>query len=141
MQSLNEELTTVNAELQEKNEELDHSNQEMKNFLDSLDIPVIFVDNDLRVKQFTEAATEVVNLIDTDIGRPLGQVTSKLDSDSYLAEIEAVVRRPQYKEIAVRRKDGASYRMRLSPYRNVDRVMEGVLVAFIDMESAEGDVE
>ena len=137
MQSLNEELSTVNAELQEKNEELNHANQEMKNFLDSLDIPIVFVDNELKIRQFTEAAKDLINMIDTDVTRHIGQITTRLRDGELVDEIEDVVRRARYKERQVETKDGKRFRMRLSPYRNVDNVMEGVLVAFIDIPDSD----
>ncbi|MFW5689184.1 MAG: PAS domain-containing protein, partial [Spirochaetota bacterium] len=96
-------------------------------------IPIVFVDNDLKVKQFTKAATDIINLIDTDVTRSIGQITTNLRYDSFIDDIEEVTRRARYKEEVVETKDGTSYRMRLSPYRNVDNVMEGVLIAFIDM--------
>ncbi|HKJ86065.1 MAG TPA: PAS domain-containing protein, partial [Spirochaetia bacterium] len=137
MQSLNEELSTVNSELEEKNEDLNQANQEMKNFLNSLNIPVVFVDTNLRVRQFTESVKEVINLIDTDVSRSLGQITTNLDGTDLVDVIEGVVRRAKRKEVVVQTRNGRRYRMRLSPYRNVDNEMEGVLVAFIDIPDAD----
>jgi two-component system CheB/CheR fusion protein len=138
MQSLNEELTTVNNELQTKNEELARSNAEMRNFLDSLDIPILFVDNHLRVKRFTEAVTDLISLIDSDINRHIGQINHELDYDEFIDDMDEVVRRARQKERVVETRAGTKYRVRMSPYKNIENVLEGVLVAFLEVtESAE----
>jgi two-component system CheB/CheR fusion protein len=133
MQSLNEELTTVNNELQTKNEELQRSNAEMRNFLDSLDIPILFLDNQLRIKRFTESVTDLISVIDTDTNRHVGQITHNLEYDEFIDDMDKVVRRARAKERDIRTRDGAPYRVRMSPYKNIDNVLEGVLVSFIEI--------
>jgi two-component system CheB/CheR fusion protein len=133
MQSLNEELTTVNNELQTKNEELARSNAEMRNFLDSLDIPILFVDNQLRIKRFTEAVTGLISLIDTDINRHIGQINHELKYDEFIDDMDAVVRRARRKERTIETKGGERYRVRMSPYKNIENVLEGVLVSFLEV--------
>ncbi len=80
MQSLNEELQTVNSELQGKVEELSRSNDDMKNLLNGTDIATIFLDNDLNIKRYTDQAKKVVRLIPSDVGRPVGDLVSKLQA-------------------------------------------------------------
>src|SRR5204862_7501856 len=78
LQSVNEELTTVNQELKIKIEELGLTNNDFQNFINSTDIGTIFLDRSLHVKLFTPRAQDVFNLLDTDIGRPLSDITSRL---------------------------------------------------------------
>ena len=133
MQSLNEELTTVNNDLQTKNEELARSNAEMKNFLDSLDIPIVFVDNHLRIKRFTQAVTGLISVIDTDVNRHIGQINHNLAYDEFIDDMDEVLRRAQQKERMIRDKSGAPYKVRMSPYKNIDDVLEGVLISFLEV--------
>ena len=79
LQSINEELVTVNAELQGKIEELTVMNDDVRNLLDNINIATIFLDKQLRIKRFTPAATKIVNLIPTDIGRPLNHLVFNLE--------------------------------------------------------------
>ena len=79
LQSVNEELTTVNSELQSKIDLLSRSESDMKNLLDSTDIATIFLDNNLHIKRFTASAKRVISLIPTDVGRPIGDVTVKIE--------------------------------------------------------------
>jgi len=76
LQSVNEELATVNTELQSKVADLSTSNNDMNNLLASTGIGTLFVDAQLRVRRFTPAVTQFINLIQTDIGRPLGHIVS-----------------------------------------------------------------
>jgi len=78
MQSINEELTTVNTELQTKVTDLSRINNDMNNLLAGTGIATIFVDCQLRILRFTPAATRIVNLIISDIGRPLGHVVTNI---------------------------------------------------------------
>src|ERR1700721_3478767 len=78
MQSLNEELQTVNAELQVKVDELSRSNSDMKNLLNSTDIATLFLDNNLNVRRFTTQATKIFKLIPGDVGRPITDLASDL---------------------------------------------------------------
>lgn len=69
MQSLNEELDTVNSELQNKVELLSDTNDDMQNLLNSTDIAIIFLDCNLKIKRFTRQATNIIKLVDSDVGR------------------------------------------------------------------------
>ena len=72
LQSLNEELNTVNSELQSKVNALGLANDDMNNLLAGTGIGTVFVDHQLRIQRFTPAVTQVINLILTDVGRPVG---------------------------------------------------------------------
>jgi two-component system CheB/CheR fusion protein len=146
MQSLNEELTTVNNELQTKNEELTKSNQEMRNFLDSLDIPILFLDNQLRIKRYTQSVQDLISVIDSDINRHVGQITHSLEYDEFIDDMDEVVRRAREKERVIRVKDNGGkknsrndgrYLVRMTPYKNIENVLEGVLVLFFDIPLVE----
>ena len=78
LQSVNEELATVNTELQNKVADLSRSNNDMNNLLAGTGIGTIFVDHQLRIQRFTPTVTQVINLILTDVGRPVGHIVSNL---------------------------------------------------------------
>jgi two-component system CheB/CheR fusion protein len=133
LQSLNEELVTVNTELQEKNEELARTNNDMKNLLDSIQVPTVFLDNDLRIQRFTSHATRVISLIHSDVGRPITDIATKLEYDDLAKDAEEVLRTLAFRETEVKTKKGHWYLMRVLPYRTVDNVVDGVVVAFSDI--------
>ncbi len=92
LQSVNEELVTVNTELQKKIEELDQVNNDMNNLLAGTGIGTIFVDHKLIIQRFTPAAAKVINLIPTDVGRPVGHIVPRLTTyDSLDQDIKTVL--------------------------------------------------
>jgi two-component system CheB/CheR fusion protein len=130
LQSLNEELITVNTELQNKNDELSGINNDMKNLLDSIDIPTIFLDRNLLIKRFTSHATKVVNLISSDIGRPINHMSTNIQYDKLVEDATEVLRTLIRKEVEVQTKDGTWYQMRILPYRTSKNVIDGLVVTF-----------
>jgi Chromosome segregation ATPases len=71
LQSSNEELTTLNAEMQSRNAELGQVNDDLLNLLSSMNLPIVMMDNYLRIRRFTPVCERVLNLIGTDVGRPI----------------------------------------------------------------------
>jgi|WetSurMetagenome_2_1015567.scaffolds.fasta_scaffold00113_6 two-component system, chemotaxis family, CheB/CheR fusion protein len=134
LQSVNEELATVNAELQTKVADLTLANNDMNNLLAGTGIGTIFVDYQLRIQRFTPAVTQVINLILTDVGRPVGHIVSNLTGyDSLVEDVEAVLEDLTPKEIEVQTKSGAWYLLRIRPYRTLENVIEGAVITFTEI--------
>jgi two-component system CheB/CheR fusion protein len=133
MQSLNEELTTVNTELQSKVEELSRAHDDMQNLLNNTEIATLFLDNELRIKRFTEQARSVVKVIPTDIGRPLGDLASSLCYDGLAADCREVLRTLTVKEAEVHTHEGHFYLMRIIPYRTAENTIDGLVLTFVDI--------
>ncbi|GAB1483771.1 hypothetical protein MASR2M78_25870 [Treponema sp.] len=134
LQSVNEELVTVNNELQTKVGDLSQVNNDMNNLLASTDIGTVFVDKHLCIQRFTPAATLVLNLIPSDVGRPLSHIVSNLLSYGSLVEdIQRVLETLIPKEVEVPTKNGTHYLIRIRPYRTLDNLIEGAVLAFIDI--------
>ncbi|RPI76341.1 MAG: PAS domain S-box protein, partial [Ignavibacteriales bacterium] len=133
LQSLNEELITVNTELQNKNDELSIINNDMKNLLDGIDIPTIFLDNNLLIKRFTFNATKVVNLISSDIGRPIKHIATNLKYEKLVEDASEVLRSLNFKEIEVQTKDDLWYQMRILPYRTTSNMIDGVVITLTNI--------
>jgi two-component system CheB/CheR fusion protein len=141
LQSLNEELITVNTELQNKNDELSVVNNDMKNLLESIDIPTIFLDNNLFIKRFTFHAAKVVNLISSDIGRPISHIATNFKYDKFIEDTKEVLRTLVYKEIEMQTNDARWYHMRILPYRTTSNVIDGVVITFSDINKLKNTAE
>jgi len=136
MQSLNEELQTVNAELQSKVDEWSATSNDMKNLLNSTDIATVFIDNQLHVRRFTSQATHIFKFIPGDIGRPLADIVHKLDYPDLQSDVQDVLRTLVFSEKQITSNDGHWYIVRIMPYRTQENVIDGVVITFIDISVA-----
>ena len=133
LQSVNEELSTVNSELQQKVADLSRSNNDMNNLLAGTDIGTIFIDNELLIQRFTPAVTKIINLISTDIGRPIGHIASNIIGYTSLnTDIKSVLDTLIPKEMEVQTENGEWYALRIRPYRTTENIIEGVVITFFD---------
>ena len=133
LQSVNEEMVTVNAELQARIEQLAGMQNDMKNLLDNVSVGTIFLDDQLVIRRFTREAAQVYRLIGSDVGRPLGDIKSDLESEDLLARAQTVLDSLIPYECELRTEGGAWYLARIMPYRTVDNVIEGVVLTFTDI--------
>ena len=134
LQSLNEELGTVNAELQNNVADLSRAVNDMNNLLSGTGIGTIFVDHNLRIQRFTPTVTDVMNLIPTDVGRPVQHVVSNLVGYDRLAEdVQEVLDTLVPKEVEAQSKAGAWYLLRIRPYRTMENVIEGGVITFTEI--------
>ncbi|MBI4303212.1 MAG: PAS domain S-box protein [Chloroflexi bacterium] len=134
LQSLNEELLTVNAELSSKTDMLTKANDDLKNYLNRTDIAIIFLDEELKIRSFTPATADVFNIRDVDIGRPLGDITSRLAYEGLTDNAREVLRTLTSKETEVQRKDGHWHTMRILPYLTVQNAVSGLVMSFQDID-------
>jgi two-component system CheB/CheR fusion protein len=133
MQSLNEELSTVNAELQSKLDELSQANDDMQNLLNSTDIATIFLDDKLCIKRFTNQASKLIALRQTDLGRPIVELASTLRYETMVDDARSVLQNLIPIEAKIQTKSGAWYLMRILPYRTTENVINGLVCSFIDI--------
>ena len=136
LQSTNEELTTLNEELQTRNYELSQLNNDLVNLLGSTHIPIVIVENDLRIRRFTPAAQAVFNLIPADVGRPLGDIQPKVNVPDLTQLILEVIDTLDTREREVQDREGHWYSLRIRPYKTLDNKIQGAVVALVDIDAA-----
>ncbi|MEX1827236.1 CheR family methyltransferase [Luteibacter sp. CQ10] len=134
LQSVNEEVTTVNGELAHRVQELAHANSDLKNLLESTRIATVFLDNELRITNFTPAVAEIVPLVETDIHRPISHIRLKVAYDELLYDVRKVIRTLVTVDREVENPETqARYIVRVLPYRSVDNYIGGAVVTFHDV--------
>ncbi|MDL5502820.1 MAG: PAS domain-containing protein, partial [Candidatus Methanoperedens sp.] len=116
-----------------KVEELSKYISDLNNVISSTGIAVLFLDNDLRIRDYTPAVTKVINLIRTDIGRPIGDIVSTLEYEDMIRDVKEVLSTLVFKEKEIKDKKGSWYIMRIRPYRTVDNIINGTVITFIDI--------
>lgn len=133
LQSVNEELTTLNHELKLKVDEVSHANSDLQNLMTSTDIGVVFLDRALNIKRFTPRVRDLINVIPSDIGRPLAHLTHRLDADDLPQLAESVLQTLRTIELEISSRDGSRYLARLLPYRSLEDRIDGVVLTFLEM--------
>jgi two-component system CheB/CheR fusion protein len=133
MQSVNEELQSVNRELAAKVQELSKASDEEINLLSSTGIATLFLDERMCVRRFTAPVTDIFKLIPGDIGRPITDLVTALDSPDLENTAREVLRTLVFKEMQVRAQGGRLYRVRTMPYRTRDNRIDGVVITFLDI--------
>ncbi|MBB6611612.1 PAS domain-containing protein [Pontibacter sp. Tf4] len=133
MQSLNEELHTVNSEHQLKIKELQELNEDLDNFIRSSNIGQLFLDHHLRIRKFTPAVEKLINIIDSDLGRPIHHLSHNLKYSQFIDDIKKVNNTSAEIEQEIETQDGRYYLMRILPYLKQDGNKDGVVVSFVDV--------
>jgi two-component system CheB/CheR fusion protein len=141
LQSSNEELLTLNEELLHRNVDLSVLTNDLNNVLVGVDIPVVVLDGSLHIRRFTPMAGRLLNIIETDVGRPFSDVASALevsDWDALFAEVTSQVRSL---EREVKDKTGRWLSLRIRPYRTSDNKIDGVIVILLDTDLIKRELE
>lgn len=133
MQSMNEELQTINNELNMKLDDLALAQSDLQNTLNSIEIAILFLDQNLNVRRYTQRATQVINLREIDVGRPLSDLTTSLQYPDMHADAEATLRTLIFTEKQIPTTDGRWFSARIMPYRRVDNVIDGVVITLVDI--------
>ncbi|MCC5660765.1 PAS domain-containing protein [Nostoc sp. XA010] len=134
IQATNEELNTTNEELRFRNLELHQVNNDLTNLLASINIPILILTNDLRVRRFTPMAQRLFNLIPTDAGRPLSDIRANLNIPDLEALILEVLDTLGIKELEVQTLGGHWYNLRIRPYRTIENQIDGIVLVLIDID-------
>ncbi|PUE11879.1 hypothetical protein B9Z51_04840 [Limnohabitans sp. T6-5] len=135
-QSMNEELQTLNGELQSRLDDLALAQSDMQNLLNSTDIAMLFLDNDLNVRRYTEKATGIFHFREGDVGRPFSDVSNTLDYSDLKIDLMETLKTltPCNKSIAS--SDGRWFTIRIMPYRTVTNTIQGAVLTFVDITQA-----
>lgn len=133
MQTLNEELIVLNNQLQETLEQQRTTFSDLQNVIFSTDVATIFLDIDLRIRFFTPATNSLFHIIQSDIGRPLADLSSLATDDALLADAKVVLLSLAAVEREIEAPSGLWFVRRILPYRTVDSGVQGVVITFVDI--------
>jgi two-component system CheB/CheR fusion protein len=135
LQSTNEELTTLNDELENRNSELEQVNNDLHNLLVSVNIPVIILTSDLRIRRFTTMAERMFKLIPGDIGRPITDINLPLEIPDLAKLVNEVLETLAPKDLEVRDKGGHWWSVRLRAYKTMEHKIDGAVIALMDIDA------
>ena len=135
LQSTNEELTTVNDELHSRNQEMNVLNNDLINLLGTVDVPILILDPDLRIRRFTPKSRSILNILPSDVGRPIGDIKPNIDVPDLEQQVAEVIREVKLKESEVQDREGRWYRMQIRPYLAADERVDGAVLSLVDIDA------
>ncbi|MFP4509826.1 MAG: chemotaxis protein CheB [Spirochaetaceae bacterium] len=135
LQSVNEELITVNSEYQKKIEELSDLNDDIDNILAGTDVGTLLLDSDLRIRKYTPPVTSYFNIIKTDIGRPITDLSHQLDYPDFMEDIRKVARDGSSVDEEIHTESEGWVFVKINPYESTGRLSGGVVITLIDVSS------
>jgi two-component system CheB/CheR fusion protein len=141
LQSTNEELTTLNEELESRNSEMDGVNNDLHNVLSSVNIPMLILGPDLRIRRFTAIAEKMFNLIPTDVGRPVTDIVSKIEVKNLPGLVAEVIDSLTTRDVETQDKEGRWWSVRIRPYKTTDNRIDGAVIALVDIDAVKAGVE
>ena len=134
LQSTNEELVTLNEQLQKRNTELALLSDELSNVLNDVEIPIVILGGDRRIRRYTPPAEKLLRLLPGDVGRPVGHIRMGVHFPDLDEAISGVVRGLGDVWREVQAEDGRWYSVRIHPFLTAERKIDGVLMAFVDVD-------
>ncbi len=134
VESANEELATLNEELRNRNLELTQLSNDLTNLLVGIDLPVMMLDGDLRLRRISGPTVDVLHLSATDLGRQIRGLDLGFSGASLDQTADEVMRSRASKGVEVRNHNGRWYALRVTPYRTEGDVIAGVVATYIDID-------
>jgi two-component system CheB/CheR fusion protein len=98
-------------------------------------IAIVFLTNDLRVRRFTPMAEKILNLIPSDVGRPIGNIRPNIDCPELEQMISEVVDTVATKEREVQDREGHWLLLRIRPYKSIDNRIDGAVLVLLDIDA------
>jgi two-component system CheB/CheR fusion protein len=132
--SSNEELSTVNEELQNRNNEMHDLNTDLGNLLATIQVPVLILDTDMRIRRMTPPAERLLNLIPTDVGRKMTDIRPRLDLPDITRHVAHVVDTLEVKDVEVHDDEGRWYSMRIRPAKTRAQRIDGVVITWTEID-------
>jgi two-component system, chemotaxis family, CheB/CheR fusion protein len=134
LQSANEEMQTVNEELQHRNNVLTQTGNDLNNLLNSVNIPLLMLTSDLRIRQFTPPMQKLLSVRATDLGRSISEIRLHLSIEDLEPILTDVLETLGTREMEVQDRDGRWHLLRVRPYRTSDNKIEGLVVVLLDID-------
>jgi chemotaxis methyl-accepting protein methylase/signal transduction histidine kinase/chemotaxis response regulator CheB len=135
LHATNEELVTVNDELHHRNQEVAEVNSDLLNVLSTVDLPLIILDSQRNIRRFNPKARSILNILPSDVGRPLDDIKSNLQVANLDQRIAEVIETNTMFESEVQNREGSWYRMQIRPYKTIDNKIDGATLSLVDIDA------
>jgi two-component system CheB/CheR fusion protein len=126
-------LNTVNEELRTRNIALVEVNNDLSNVLASINVRLVMVGKDLKIRRFTQTIEPMLNLIDSDIGRSISDLKPNIDVPDLTELLQGVIGGASAKPREIQGPDGRWYALQVLPYR-AENAIDGALLVLHDID-------
>ena len=141
LESTNEELTTVNDQVGLRNRDLTEISNDLTNLVTSVDVPILMLTGDLRLRRSTTAANKVMGLVPADIGRQVSEIRHTLRFPDLEEVAAGVLKTLGTREIEIQDRLNVWYSMRIRPYRTEDNRIDGLVVVLFEIDRLKRTLE
>jgi two-component system CheB/CheR fusion protein len=138
LQSTNEGLRTANEELRRRNMQLTQIGHDLLNLLNNVNIPVLILGNDLRIRRFTPVAETALGLIPSDVGRPIGDIHLRIQVPNLEGLLGSVLETLVPQTVEAVDQEGRRYSLRARPYRTENNKVDGIVIVIVEIEPGTG---
>ena len=125
---------TLNEELENRNQELALANNDLINLLSAVDIPIVMLDSNLRIRRFNPGAQRSWSLVSSDLGRSINEIKTSLRLDNLGDVVADVINNLEVRELEVHDRAGRAHSLRIRPYKTVDNKIDGAVLILVDLE-------
>ncbi|WP_222536936.1 CheR family methyltransferase [Pedobacter polysacchareus] len=134
LQSVNEELKTVNKKHELTIDQLTDLNDDLNNYFRSNVNGQLFVDKDLLLKRYSPGAVEHINIRESDIGRPLSNITTNIKFETLIDDIKKVIQNEEHITREAEAPNGKVYQVMTMPYlKKNSKKADGAVISFYDI--------
>jgi two-component system CheB/CheR fusion protein len=140
IQATNEELTTLNDELNGRNQELQLANADLTNLLETVEMPIVMLDANRRIRRFTPQAGVFLNLTPAAVGKPIGDIALELNAPDLESWVAQTMKTGAMVEAEVQDQAERWHRMRIRPHRALDGRADGTILSLVDIHALKHDV-
>src|SRR6267378_3018314 len=141
LESTNEELHTVNEELHNRNFELTEANTDLVNLLSSVNIAMVILGRDLRIRRVTPGGGQRFGFLLTDVGRPITNIRSNIDVPDLEQMILELINTVSVREREVQDREGHWYSLRILPYKTLENTVEGAVLTLVDVNDLKHNLQ
>jgi two-component system CheB/CheR fusion protein len=135
LQSVNEELYSVNSEYQSKLQEVNEVNADLETLTRATGLPIVFLDDTLRVTRYTPQVVEIFSLRDSDIGRPITDFSHGLEDADLFEILRDALEFGEPRQFETRDAAGRAWLVRVVPFAGRGDGPARIVVSFVDVSS------
>jgi len=133
LQATNEELNTMNEELRSRSAELNLTNDDLTNLLSNINLPVIMISKDLRLRRVNPQAERKFSITPDYLNKPITRIELGMQIPSFPDLLSQVMTKMSPKDIEIQDDNGNWNIVSMNPYRTSQGEIDGVVIALYDV--------